>query len=437
MKQQGRYFDRNLEEIAVSSAVLNHSAMSRVMSLPSSDFYHQDLRTVVDVIRDISAEGFQQIDLPLIVSRLERAGKLDTAGGFEYIAGLVARGVVTYNIDEIINDIHGLAIKRDFYTALTRTVESLNTAAVDTDSTIIKLKESLDILQRSTGSSARHISKLAESGIEMFNNRQDVYKTHFNKIDTHLRGFFSGELIAIGARAKMGKTTLAIQLATDMSRDGGVCFYSLEMSESEILAKIYSRLSALPTDLIQSGSLSGNDFARFEAARNDMIAGKYNLKIVDDMFNIDTIIADIKRNAYDKNMHCAVVDYIQLCETSTRGESRYLQVGEITRKLKKTAQELGIVIIALSQMSKAADKNNPSLEDFRESGNIGNDCNIPIFIYYNEQYQTYQIKIDRNRRSAPTVFDVVFDSGCNSFREPTSKPVSFAGLEAQEEFSFR
>lgn len=222
-------------------------------------------------------------------------------------------------------------------------------------------------------------------------------KSGYGFIDEFTNGYKPGNLVVIGARPGVGKTTFALNQAVRMSEHGKIGFLSLEMNEEEMLVKTIGIVEGMDTFIIESGGMDSDDLNQLARASEKI--SKLNLIIKDPMTEDPVkIINQVKALHSKYNIKACFIDYLQLMSSSKREENRNNELGKITRRLKRTAQDLGIPIILLSQLNRPPNpytknlKNEddfvapprPTLTALRDSGAIEQDANIVIFIHNKE-----------------------------------------------------
>jgi len=220
--------------------------------------------------------------------------------------------------------------------------------------------------------------------------------TGFSDMDRALSGLNKSDLILIAARPGMGKTSLALNLVTNVSKeDTSVAIFSLEMSSEQLVSRILSSEGAIPSGNLKNGQLSKDQWVRL-AEVSDVIS-KCNIYI-DDMPNIT--VTDMKAKLRRiPNLGLVVIDYLQLMTTGKRIENRVQEISEMTRNLKILARELNVPIITLSQLSRGPEtrinNHRPMLSDLRDSGSIEQDADIVMFLY-RDSYYNKDMEEDRN-----------------------------------------
>jgi len=209
--------------------------------------------------------------------------------------------------------------------------------------------------------------------------------TGFAAIDELLTGGPNrGALVILGARPSMGKTALALNIALNVARDHSVLFLSQEMTKGELLDRAIASLGKVPLSSVIRGELTTEEWQGFTAASaklQDMAL------YLDDQPALTLLDARGKARAVKRKygLDLLVVDYLQLMAGTTPGDSRNQQLEEISRGLKALAKDLGIVVLALSQLSRnAANKSRPQLSDLRDSGAIEQDADVVMFLHRDE-----------------------------------------------------
>lgn len=219
--------------------------------------------------------------------------------------------------------------------------------------------------------------------------------TGFTKLNGLTSGFSAGDLIILAARPSMGKTSLALNIMLETAKvSNGVALLSLEMPREQIAFKMISMISGIPLQDIRSGRIKESQKESFINANN--LISRLNI-VIDDtsVMTIGKIKSKLKKIvAKNSGIKLIVLDYLQLVDANDNRD-RHLQVSEISRGLKLIARELGVAIMALSQLNRSlesrADK-RPMLSDLRESGAIEQDADTILFIYRDDVYKKQEDK---------------------------------------------
>lgn len=225
--------------------------------------------------------------------------------------------------------------------------------------------------------------------------------TGFAELNDITTGFNKGELIVIGARPSMGKTALIISMISKTLYYGkGVALFNLEMSNNELMLRLFSSRCKIPMYTLRSGRLNDEEWQRLMIASDDVnLMQKF---YIDDSSNLtlSSLRSKLRRlKAKDNSLSIAFIDYLQLMHTDNRNTPRHETIAEISRGLKKLAKELEIPIVALAQLNRSLefrDDKRPILSDLKESGAIEQDADIILFIHRSEIY-----KARDERKKAP------------------------------------
>jgi replicative DNA helicase len=211
-------------------------------------------------------------------------------------------------------------------------------------------------------------------------------RTGYAALDAITTGLNKSDLILLGARPGMGKTSFAMNIASNVAKqkDKAVCIFSLEMSSEQIASRLLSAEAGIDSFKMRTGNISPEDFEKLWESFGKL--SEYNMYI-DDTAGITTaqMKARLKRI---KNVGLVVIDYLQLMGSSMKTDNRVLVISEITRNLKILAKELDVPILLLSQLSRDIEKRSdkrPLLSDLRESGSIEQDADIVMFLYRDKE----------------------------------------------------
>jgi replicative DNA helicase len=255
-------------------------------------------------------------------------------------------------------------------------------------------------------------------------------KTGYAKLDKNTAGFQKGDLIIIGARPAMGKTTFAQNLALNVAEINkkSVLFFSMEMAKAEIIDRMIAPMADVNSWDIRTGNISDDAFSRIGDALGQMSDIPL---LIDDTSNM-TILElrnKARRAAHDYDLGMIIVDYLQLIQGSDRyAGNRVQEVTEISRGLKILARELEVPVIALAQLSRnvtGRDDPRPVLSDLRESGSIEQDADLVMFLhrpdYYNKNKPDYvetnitELLMAKHRHGPMETIHLYFDGAKSRF----------------------
>lgn len=259
---------------------------------------------------------------------------------------------------------------------------------------------------------------------------QNIVRTGFQGIDSKIRGFKPGDLIIVAGRPGMGKTTWALNIASNNIYNGkNVLIFSLEMTNEQLIKKIISSESGISTDKMLSGELTSSDWKNFERSKERL--SKCDLYIYDKSpITIETLVNKTKAIQAVKDIDLIVVDYLQLLMTSSKAPStsdnRTASMTYISNLLKGLAKEIGCPVISLSQLNRGVESRpdkRPVLSDLRDSGSIEQDADMVIMLYREDYYDALEtgnseIIIKKNRMGETGTFELSFDGAMSKFVDP-------------------
>ena len=221
-------------------------------------------------------------------------------------------------------------------------------------------------------------------------DENDALPTGFSDLDRTVVGMSPGDLVLVGARPGMGKTSFAMNVAVNASKKLGgksVCVFSLEMSSEQLASRLLSSEALVDSTALRRGTLSSDDWRRLAEA--SAILSECNIYI-DDTSGIT--IAGMRSKLHRmKNVGLIVIDYLQLMQSDRRIDNRVNEVAEISRNLKLLAKEMNVPLICCAQLSRGPESRTdkrPMLSDLRDSGAIEQDADMVMFLYREEYYKT-------------------------------------------------
>ena len=230
--------------------------------------------------------------------------------------------------------------------------------------------------------------------IEAIGNREaGLYgvPTGFADLDDLTNGLHAGQMIIVAARPAMGKSTLALDLcrAASIHNNMTSCFFSLEMTRSEITMRLLSAEARVPLNHIRNGQMNDDDWSRLARKMAEVSSAPM---FIDDSPNMTMmeIRAKARRLKQRHDLRLIVIDYMQLMTSGRKVESRQLEVSEFSRQIKLLAKELEVPIIALSQLNRGPEQRGdkrPMMSDLRESGSLEQDADMVILLHREDIYE--------------------------------------------------
>lgn len=433
--------DPEAEASVLSAMILSQDILSECLTLlKDEDFFITGNRMIFRALREMFDHG-QDVDPVLIADHLNSKGELDRAGGLDYLTGLGDNAfalaswsshVEILTRDTTLRQLIGVSasITQMAYDAPEDTKEVINKAesalfAVtqrNIDNTYSSLENVLDQLYNDLGEAAANKKPL---GIN----------TGYSRIDRDLLGMRPGQMIVVGARPGVGKTSFALNLAVNAAAQGAtVAFFSLEMSATEVAQRLLSSQARINLQDIRGANIRENQWA-------DIIRATGELADLDIMIDdhpettVTEIRAKARRMLAGKENGLVIIDYLQLVSPPSgrfRADSRATEVSEMSRGIKIMAKDLQVPVIALSQLNRSVEQRGgskrPQLSDLRESGSIEQDADIVILLDRSttDEEAEREDRPDKNvtefilakNRSGPTdVVQLMFLPGSTKFVE--------------------
>ncbi|MEV3926499.1 replicative DNA helicase [Actinomadura coerulea] len=392
--------DRAAEQAVLGGQMLSRDAIGDVLDSPMkpADYYLPAHETIQQTIIKVFGDG-EPVDPITIAGELAKSGDLARVGGASYLHTLVQAVPSAASVYHYAEIVHQHAVRRRLIQATTRIqamawsgegeVAEISDAAQAEIHAATEVATAADPKRPGEGSLASTIDEL--QAIQNRNGELTGVSTGFKDLDLLTQGLQPGQLIVIAARPAMGKSTLALDFARACSiRDGlPSVFFSLEMGISEINMRMLSAEARVALHHMRAGNLSEDDWKAIGRKTPDIEAAPLYLDDSADLTMMQ-IRSKCRRMQQKHGLRLIVVDYLQLMESGKRAENRVVEVGQISRGLKKLAKELGVPVVALSQLNRGSEQRSdkrPQVSDLRESGSIEQDADMVILLHREDAYE--------------------------------------------------
>ena len=365
-------------ERTVLGAILvdNQAFSSAAEILRREDFYREAHRRVFEAMAALS-ERSQPIDLVTLKDELARQSALEAVGGAAYLAGLVDGVPRITSVEHWSRIIKEKSVLRNLIHAGNRIVHSCYEGEEEAAALLDQAEKSIfDIAERRIRAgfvSMREIVKESFRTIDQLSQSKDVVTglaTGFVDIDEMTSGLQKGDLVIVAARPAMGKTSFCLNIAQHVALRVGetVGLFSLEMSKEQLALRLLCADARVDAHRLRTGKLNEKDWARLAKAYTDLSQSKL---YIDDSATISPLEmrAKCRRLKAEFGLGLIIVDYLQLVSLAGRVENRQQEMSAISRSMKGLAKELGVPVIALSQLSRAPEARTdrrPQLSDLRE-----------------------------------------------------------------------
>lgn len=391
--------DQVAEKSLLGAIMLQDSVMPEVLTiLKSSDFYEKRHEIIFDAMLRLY-DQHKPIDLLTLTSELRSQKKLKEIGGAPYLTELSNFVPAASHAKAYADIIEKTSVRRRLIKAGNEIASKAYEDDANTGDLIGSAERQLfevsDKIVKSDYVAMDELLADAFDRIEELHKNKGALrglKTGFRDLDKKTAGFQKGDLIIIGARPAMGKTTFAQNLAYNIAsiNKKGVLFFSMEMAANEIIDRMISDVSGVDNWKMRTGNLSDEEFSKIGDALGEMD----EIPIYIDDTSSMTIVElrnKARRAMHDHDIGIVIVDYLQLISGSDRyAGNRVQEVTEISRGLKILARELEIPVIALAQLSRGVtgrEDPRPVLSDLRESGSIEQDADLVMFLHRPDYYR--------------------------------------------------
>lgn len=386
-------------ERSVLGAMMQDSqavAMAAEM-LAKEDFYTPAHQEIFDAMKALNSLG-TPVDLVTVDAELSRRGTLEGVGGTAYLMDLASYVPTTANVKAYISLVAEKATLRKLILAAQEISTECYTQQNPLQETLNHAEKAIFdiVMRRATGESLVHVKDVLTLTYEKIEELAKLkgriagVPTGFIDLDNLTTGMHPGELILIGARPSMGKTSFAMNICQHAALKAGkaTAVFSLEMPREQIAMRMLCSEARVDMQKVRSGTLSDGDWMKLARVLGPMANAPL---YIDDTSGItpSQLRSRCRRLMMDKGLDLIMIDYLQLMASDGRSENRQLEVSEISRQLKSIALELKVPLIACAQLSRAAttrtDK-RPMLSDLRDSGSIEQDADVVMFIHREAYY---------------------------------------------------
>lgn len=387
-------FSLEAEQSVLGAILIKPDCMDKIVGIiNSNDFYINEHRRIFSAMQGMYLKS-RNIDVITLIDELVKEGVYDEAGGKEYI-GLITETVPTAaNVTDYAKIVRDKSILRTLIEACEKTVEEAYTEETDAGRLLELAEERIYSIsdQRKT----REFIHIKDAIMMTLNRLNELQKdrasvigmqTGFSGLDRVLVGIGKGDLVIIGARPGMGKTSFAMNVAVNsaLRSNKAVCIFELEMTAEQLASRLLSSEALIDSTKLRSGELDDEEWAKLghSAAR---LSG-CNILINDTAEMTVTGIKSQLRRV--KNLGLVVIDYLGLMQSEERIDNKAQEIEKITNNLKRLAKEFGVPVITCAQLNRSSEKrtdNRPTLSDLRDSGAIEQDADIVLFIYRPGEY---------------------------------------------------
>ena len=411
-------FSVDAEQSVLGSILIDPNCFNDVAEIVSvDDFYIEEHKRIFEIMLDFNLRN-KIIDLVTLLNEMVSRGVYnDDAEARAYIRVIAEVVPSAQNAKDYAKIVHDKSILRKLIEA-TEEIQRVAFTEGEDVAQIVDLAERkiYEIAGNNERHDFAHIREVLVKTYEHLNMLRDGptedalgIQTGFSELDNTLVGLNKGNLIIVGARPGVGKTSFALNIGASVAKrtKKAVCIFSLEMSNEELVSRIISSEAMVDSQKLRKGDLSVDDWEKLAVASS--LLSETDIYIDDTTgISLTSMKAKLRRV---KNLGLVIVDYLQLMQPERRGgdQNRVNQIGEISRGLKVIAKELGVPVMMLSQLARAAEKEKdrpPMLSDLRDSGSIEQDADMVIFLsrdYYGldpEKQNIVDVIVAKNRHGS-------------------------------------
>ena len=389
-------FSLEAEQSVLGAILIDPTCMDHLAGILSAeDFMLEEHKDVFTAMQKMYLRS-KTIDVVTLLDELVRDGVYDEAGGKDYIrliSEIVPSAANVKDYAEIVRD-------KSMLRALIGACDDITAMAYSEQEDTAHLVEMAEqkIFSVAEGRENKGFTHIRDALVQVYDrlhllaeNKAEALgmPTGFSGLDRVLVGLGKSDLVLVGARPGMGKTSFAVNLATYAAANTkkSVCIFSLEMSAEQLITRVMSSEALIDSYRLRSGELTDEDWDKLAHAASRLSECDI---LIDDTTGI-TVTGMKAKLRRVKNLGMVVIDYLQLMQSDRRIDNRVQEVAEISRGLKRLAKELQVPVICCAQRARGPESRTdkrPMLSDLRDSGAIEQDADIVLFLYRDEYYKS-------------------------------------------------
>ena len=391
---------REAEQAVIGGLLLDNGSWDKVVErIAEQDFYRKDHQLIFGAIVALVNEG-QPFDVVTLSEWLASRNELGEAGGLAYLGDLAANTPSAANIAAYADIVRERSVLRDMIRTGTEIAGTAFNPEGRSASELLEQAEKLIFQMAERGQKTGEgfvaikdvLTTVMERIDELYQRTDPItgVSSGFNELDERTSGLQSGDLIIVAGRPSMGKTSFAMNIAEDAAVASGlpVAVFSMEMPAEALTMRMLSSLGRIDQLRVRTGKLHDDDWPRLTSALTLLADTKV---FIDDTpaLTPTEMRSRCRRLKREHGLGMVVVDYLQLMQVAGSSENRTNEISEISRSLKALAKEMGVPVIALSQLNRSLEQRQdkrPVMSDLRESGAIEQDADLILFIYRDEVY---------------------------------------------------
>jgi replicative DNA helicase len=428
--------DFSAEKAVLGCLLIDNRAFDEIsdVSLRAEDFYHPQYGLIFGAMAELHANSLP-LDMVTLSSKLNDSGRLERVGGQAALVGLAEDIPSAANIPAYAKLVKQKAVLREVVRTASRVVGAGTNFVGDVQEFLDEVES--NFFKLTTQAKQTRLYSLRESLQESLKELERSSRgkgeisglsTGFPSIDRKLLGLQPGQLIIIAARPGVGKTSLVLNWCVNAARQSQlpVAIYSMEMLTAELSLRILSSEANIDSRKLRTKDFGPHDMKNMFTAVQELS----RLPIVINDSGGTTLLdirSQCRRLKAEQGLGMIVIDYLQLMQPHVRKPSREQEISEISRGLKELGKELGVPIIALSQLNRSSESRTdrrPQLNDLRESGAIEQDADIVLLIHREDRFDPNTAKkgiatliVAKNRSGEPGDVDLAWIGSQTKFAE--------------------
>ncbi len=360
----------------------------------SDDFYVESHRLIFGAMQELFLQS-RNIDVVTLADTLTKSGNFSEAGSKDYLMVLADTVPSVSNIVDYAKIIKDKSILRKLISASEEIGEMGYSAEGDVERIVDAAEQKIFNIAKGTETKDfMHIKDVLMQNFrhleELLHNKEAALgtPTYFSSIDKYLVGMGNSDLVLVGARPGMGKTSFCLNIASNVAlkTKKTVAIFSLEMSCEQLVQRMLSSEAMIDSYKMRTGELGDNDWVNLAVASD--VLSKTDI-LIDDTTGI-TVTGMKAKLRRVKNLGLVIIDYLQLMQSDKHTDNRVQEVGDISRGLKLMAKDLQVPVITCAQLSRGPESRTdktPMLSDLRDSGAIEQDADIVMFLYRDDYYK--------------------------------------------------
>lgn len=423
-------------EQCVLGAVLSDPSVAPLVieKVKAEYFFNDQHKAIFGIIVRMFTSG-TPVDIVTVLNEAEKMHIFETsAEGRRYLAEIANTLPTTSNVESYCKIVADKYLIRSLGFTARAILEDIQSGEQDASLMLDSAEQRIYDIRR--GRDVKGLSTLADAVLEAYDRLGKITgadkekyigaKTGFSLLDSITSGLNKSDLIIIAARPGMGKTSFAMNIATNVARRNAksVVTFNLEMSREQLATRILSTEAMIESSNLRNGRIKNDEWVRL--ATSAAYLSTFPLLIDDTAsMTVQAMKAKLRRV---NNLGLVIIDYLQLMDSTSRSDNRVTVISEITRQLKVMAKELDVPVILLSQLSRAVEgrtDKRPMLSDLRESGSIEQDADIVLFLYrdayYNKESTRQNISeciVAKNRHGETGTVELIWDGRFTRFSNP-------------------